>query len=108
MDQIAFFFRELYIYWSSVLLLVAAAVAVFLFLALYLGKGGKVLAAFGVVPLAVLFSCFFARFIHWYCFSESYSGFAAAICPVFVFFKIGRKIRIFKDRRQKKLLFQAE
>lgn len=79
MDQIAFFFREQYIYWSSVLLLVAAAVAVFLFLALYLGKGGKVLAAFGVVPLAVLFSCCFARFIHWYCFSESYSGFAAAM-----------------------------
>ena len=28
MDQIAFFFRENYIYWSSVLLLVAATVAV--------------------------------------------------------------------------------
>lgn len=79
MDQIAFFFRENYIYWSSVLLLVAATVSVFLFLALYLGKGGKVLIAFVAVPLAVLFSCLLARFIHWYCFSESYSSFAAAM-----------------------------
>ena len=53
MDQIAFFFREHYIYWSSVLLLVAVCVAVFLFLSLYLGRGGKMSAAFGVVPVAV-------------------------------------------------------
>lgn len=79
MDQIAFFFREHYVYWSSVLLLVAVCVAVFLFLSLYLGRSGKMAAAFGVVPLAVLLSCFLARLIHWYCFSESYSGFAAAM-----------------------------
>lgn len=79
MDQIAFFFREHYIYWSSVVLLVAACVAVFLFLSLYLGRSGKVGAAFGVVPLAVLLSCLCARVIHWYCFAESYSGFAAAM-----------------------------
>ena len=78
MDQIAFFFREHYIYWSSVLLLVAACVAVFLFLSLYLGRGGKITAAFGVVPVAVCLSWFCARLIHWYCFAESYSGFAAA------------------------------
>ena len=79
MDQIAFFFRENYIYWSSVLLLVAVCVAAFLFLSLYLGRGGRMAAAFGVVPLAVLLSFFCARLIHWYCFSESYSGFAAAM-----------------------------
>lgn len=79
MDQITFFFREHYIYWSSVLLLVAVCVAVFLFLSLYLGRGGKIAAAFGVVPLAAGFSWLCARLIHWYCFAESYSGFAAAI-----------------------------
>ena len=79
MDQIAFFFREHYIYWSSVLLLVAVCVAVFLFLSLYLGRGGKMSAAFGVVPVAVCLSWICARLIHWYCFAESYSGFAAAI-----------------------------
>ena len=79
MDQIAFFFREYNIYWSSILLVAAVCVAVFLFLALYLGRSRKLLAAFGVVPLAVLLSFFCARFIHWYCFAESYSGFAAAM-----------------------------
>ena len=79
MDQIAFFFREHYIYWSSVLLLVAAGVAVFLFMSLYLSRSGKIGAAFGVVPLAVALSCICARLIHWYCFAESYTDFAAAI-----------------------------
>jgi len=79
MDQIAFIFREHYIYWSSVLLLVAVFVAVFLFFALYLRRSGNMSAAFGVVPLAVLLSFFCARFIHWYCFTESYASFAAAM-----------------------------
>lgn len=79
MDQIAFFFREYYIYWSSVLLVVAVCVAILLFLSLYLGRGGKMAAAFGVVPLAVLVSLFCARLIHWYCFAESYSDFTAAM-----------------------------
>ena len=79
MDQIAFFFCEHYIYWSSVLLVAAACVAVCLFLALYLGRSDKIAVAFSVVPLAALFSCFFARVIHWYCFSESYTGFVAAM-----------------------------
>ena len=55
MDQIAFFFRENYIYWSSVLLLVAATVSVFLFVARYLGKGGKALTACVAGPRAVRF-----------------------------------------------------
>lgn len=79
MDQIAFVFRELNIYWSSVLLLVAVWVAIFLFLSLYLHRGGKMAAAFSVVPLAVFFSFFWARLMHWYCFPESYSGFGAAM-----------------------------
>lgn len=79
MDQIAVFFREHYVYWSSVLLLVAVGVSVFLFLSLYLSRSGKLSAAFGAVPLAVLLSFFFARLMHWYCFPESYSGFAAAM-----------------------------
>ena len=79
MDRIAFFFREYYVYWSNVLLLVAVCVAIFLFLSLYLGRRGKVAAAFSVVPLAVFLSFFCARLMHWYCFSESYSGFAAAM-----------------------------
>ena len=45
MDRIAFFFREYYVYWSNVLLLVAVCVAIFLFLSLY---------AFGELPVCFL------------------------------------------------------
>ena len=79
MDRIAFFFCEHYIYWSSVLLFVAVCVAILMFLALYIGRSGKIGVAFSAVPLAAVLSCFCARVIHWYCFSEIYSGFAAAM-----------------------------
>lgn len=79
MDKISFFFCGYSVYWSSVLLFVGVSVAVLLFLSLYLGRNGKMSAALPVVPVAVLLSFFFARLIHWYCFSESYSGFAAAM-----------------------------
>ena len=42
MDRIAFFFCEHYIYWSSVLLFVAVCVAILMFLALYIGRSGKI------------------------------------------------------------------
>lgn len=79
MDQIAFISREHHIYWSSVLLLVGIGVAIFLFLSLYLNRGGRMIAAFSLVPMGVFLSFFWARLIHWYCFSESYSGFWAAM-----------------------------
>lgn len=61
------------------MLTVAVCVSICLFLSVYLGKGGRIAAAFGAVPPAVFTSFFFARLIHWYCYAESYSGFAAAM-----------------------------
>lgn len=79
MDRIAFIFGETFIYWSSIVLTLAAVLAGFLFLAFYLYKEQNVLAAAVVIPVSVFFSLVIARFVHWYCRSDSYAGFLPAM-----------------------------
>ena len=79
MEQIAFILGERSLYWSSIILVLASAAAVCLFLGLYLGKSGNLTAGFAAVPLAVLFSVLAARLIHWYCYAETYKSFASAM-----------------------------
>lgn len=79
MERIAFILGEHFIYWSSVILTLAAAAAICVFLALYLGKCGNILAGFAAVPLALAFSLFASRFVHWYCYTGSYESFASAM-----------------------------
>ena len=77
MGKIAFYSGSLPIYWNSVILTLAAATAVCFFLAFYLGKSGNGAAGFAVVPLGIVLSLVCARFFHWYCQSDSYTGFTA-------------------------------
>ena len=79
MDKIAFYSGSTAIYWNSVILTLAAATAICFFLAFYLGKSGNGAAGFAVVPVSIVLSLVFARFFHWYCQSDSYSGFSAAM-----------------------------
>lgn len=79
MDKIAFYSGSTPIYWNSVLLTLAAATAICFFLAFYLGKSGNAAAGFAVVPVSIVLSLVFARFFHWYCQSDSYLGFSAAM-----------------------------
>ena len=79
MDKIAFYSGSTAIYWNSVILTLAAATAICFFLAFYLGKSGNGAAGFAVVPLAIVLGLVCARFFHWYCQSDSYSGFSAAM-----------------------------
>ena len=79
MDKIAFYSGTAAIYWNSVVLTLAAATAICFFLAFYLGKSGNGAAGFGVVPVGIVLSLVFARFFHWYCQSDSYAGFSAAM-----------------------------
>lgn len=79
MDKIAFYSGSLPIYWNSLILTLAAATAICFFLAFYLGKSGNGAAGFAVVPLALVLGLVCARFFHWYCQSDSYSGFSAAM-----------------------------
>lgn len=79
MDRIAFIFGETFIYWSSIILTLAAASAACLFLSLYLLRRGNELSAAVVIPLSVVLSLVFARFMHWYCRADSYESFFAAM-----------------------------
>ena len=79
MDKVAFYSGSTAIYWNSVILTLAAATAICFFLAFYLGKSGNGAAGFAVVPVSMVLSLVFARFFHWYCQSDSYSGFSDAM-----------------------------
>lgn len=81
MEKIAFFAGESVYYWSSIVLTLASLTAICFFWSLYLGKSGNAVAAFGVVPLAMVLSLAFARLIHWYCRTDSYDSFASAMTP---------------------------
>ena len=79
MDKVAFYSGSTAVYWNSVILTLAAATAICFFLAFYLGKSGNGAAGFAVVPVSMALSLVFARFFHWYCQSDSYTGFSAAM-----------------------------
>lgn len=79
MDQIAFVIGETFLYWNSIILSMAVAVAICFFLAFYLRDGGKGMSAAAVIPLAIVLSLVISRFFHWYSRADSYAGFSAAM-----------------------------
>ena len=81
MEKIAFISGETIYYWSSIVLTLATLTAICFFWSLYLGKGGNGVAAFSVVPLAIVLSLLLGRLVHWYCRTSSYDSFTSAIKP---------------------------
>ena len=79
MDRIAFIIGETFIFWSPIILAVAALAAICWFIGLYLGRTGNAIGAFLTVPVAFVLSMVFSRIIHWYCRTDSYASFDAAI-----------------------------
>jgi len=79
MDRIAFIIGETFIFWSSIILALAALTAVCWFIGLYLGRSCNGIGAFLAVPLAFVFSMVFSRMIHWYCRTDSYASFETAM-----------------------------
>lgn len=79
MDRIAFIIGESFIFWSPIILALAALTAACWFIGLYLSRSCNPIGAFMAVPLAFVFSMVFSRMIHWYCRTDSYSSFAAAM-----------------------------
>ena len=79
MDKLAFISGETFIYWSSIVYTLAAATAICFFLAFYLGKSGNAVAGFAAVPMSMFLGLIAARFFHWYCQADSYSGFVSAM-----------------------------
>ena len=78
MERIAFIIGNRFFYWNSIVLTLAAAAAICLFLAFYLPRGRSEAAAVAV-PVALVLSVFFARLVHWYFRPDSYSGFLEAM-----------------------------
>ena len=79
MEKLAYINGDVFLYWNSIVLTLAAATAICFFLAFYLGKSGNAAAAFGAVPLCLVLSIVAARFFHWYSRADSYDGFLAAM-----------------------------
>lgn len=79
MDRIAFIIGEEFIYWNSIVLTLAAAVAILFFLSFYIGKCGNAVAGFAAVPVGIVLSLVFARLIHWYSRTDSYTSFLSAM-----------------------------
>lgn len=79
MNRIALILEGNFVYWNSLVLVLAGAAAACLFLALYLHRSQKANAAFLTLPIAALLALVLARLIHWYCRSGSYISFQAAM-----------------------------
>ena len=79
MEKIAFISNGSFVYWSSIILTLAAVTAIAAFAALYLRKSGNGLAICLMVPLSIATSLVLSRFIHWYCRTDSYASMSAAM-----------------------------
>lgn len=79
MDKLAFIYEDTFIYWNSILTVLAAVTAIGIFVCLYLIKSRNGLGAACMVPLALIASVAAARLIHWYCDQDSYESVNAAI-----------------------------
>lgn len=79
MDKIALIADGTFVYWNSIIYTLAAATAICFFLAFYLGKCGNPVSAFAVIPVSIVLSLVFGRFLHWYSRADSYTGFVSAM-----------------------------
>jgi hypothetical protein len=79
MEKIAFISGGTFIYWSSIVLTLAALTAVAVFAAVYLGKNGNTVGLSVMIPVAMVASIVASRFIHWYCRSDAYASMNAAL-----------------------------
>ena len=79
MDRIAFIIGESFVFWSPIILALAALVAACLFIGFHLSRSCNGIGTFMAVPLAFVLSLVLSRFIHWYCRTDSYPSFEAAM-----------------------------
>ena len=80
MERIACIIDHIYIYWSSVILCLAAGSAVCTFLALYLRREKRAAGALVFVPMAAALALVLSRLIYWYFRPDSYGSLEEALC----------------------------
>ncbi len=79
MSRIAFILGETFLYRDSIVLTLAAAATICLFVSLYRCRGGSVLATAVLIPLALAVSLVLARICFWYCRPTGFADFHSAI-----------------------------
>lgn len=79
MERIACIIDHTYLYWSSVILCLAAGAAICAFLALYLRKKKRTAAALVFVPAAVALSLVLSRLAWWYFRPDSFGSLEEAL-----------------------------
>ena len=79
MEKIAFIIGETFIYWSSIILTLAVVTAICMFAAFYMKNTRNCIAWAIFVPASIVASLYIARFLHWYCFADSYNSMESAM-----------------------------
>ena len=79
MEQIAVIFGSVFVYWRSVLLVMAVGTAICLYLSLYWTGRKCTVPAMLSVLLAAAFSVVLSRLMHWYCRPDQYADLSAAL-----------------------------
>lgn len=79
MEKIAFINGSTFIYWSSIILTLAALATICVYASLYLKKGGEPMPLMASIALSAILGMLLARFMHWYCYANAYSGFWSAM-----------------------------
>ena len=79
MNPIAYSFGGFDLYWSALLIALAAAMCFTLTGALFTAHRGSGTAVWLLLPLASLLSVLLSRLLHWYCHVEQYSSFWQAM-----------------------------
>jgi len=79
MERIAFIGGDTFIYWSTIILTLAATAAAAIYAVFYLNKSRNFLAAGLSVLLSAVLGLPMARLVHWYCHHIQYPGFREAM-----------------------------
>ena len=79
MDRIAFIIGETFLYWNSIILTLAVATAICVFLFLYLREKNNGISAAFLICGCLVTSVIFSRTIHWYCMANAYESLRSAL-----------------------------
>ena len=79
MERIAFIWGDTFIYWSQIILVLAAVTAAAFYGAFYIKKEGNVFACVVSILLTMVIGIPLSRLVHWYARSAAYESFAAAM-----------------------------
>ena len=79
MNRIAMICDGRFVYWTPVILTLAAVAALSIYACVYILKGGKYMALFTGMPICVILGIVLGRLVHWYCRPGAYLSFGAAM-----------------------------